>query len=86
VVVIIAACVLLTEYRDGYPNRLLAIGPLFEAEDESQAWPELHDAIRDARRTYQQTGKMPDFNALAAIISKFRCHIRRFELVWFGLR
>ena len=51
------------------------IGHLFEAEDESQEWPDLHDAIRDARRTYQQTGKTPDFDALAGIISKFRRQI-----------
>ncbi len=29
------------------PNRLRAMGHLFEAEDESQAWPDLHDAIRE---------------------------------------
>ncbi len=39
-----AAYVLLTETREGYAYRLRAIGHLFEAEDESQQWPELHDA------------------------------------------
>jgi hypothetical protein len=34
-------------------RRLRAIGHLFEAEDESQPWPELHVAIRDTRRAYQ---------------------------------
>jgi hypothetical protein len=67
-----AAWVLLSERRDGYGHRLYAIGHLFEAEDESQAWPDLHYAIREARRTYQQTGKVPDFDALAAVIAGHR--------------
>lgn len=65
-----AAWVLLTEYRDGYPHRLRAIGHLHEAEDESQAWPELHLAIRQARKEFQQTGQMPDFERLAEIAGK----------------
>lgn len=64
-----AAWVLLAEQRDGYATRLRAIGHLFEAEDESQAWPVLHDAIRAARRAYQQNGTMPDFAALAQRIA-----------------
>ena len=67
-----AAWVLLTEQREGYGHRLYAIGHLFEAEDESQAWPKLHYAIREARKTYQQTGKLPVFDALAAIIARHR--------------
>ena len=39
----------LVDEKGGYPS---AIGHLFEAEDESQAWPELHDTIREARRAY----------------------------------
>ncbi len=70
-----AAWVLLAEQRDGYATRLRAIGHLFEAEDESQAWPNLHDAIREARRTYQQTGRVPDFGALAATIARHRVHV-----------
>lgn len=64
-----AAWVLIAEHRDGYPHRLRAIGHLHEAEDESQAWPELHNAIREARKAYQQNGTMPDFAALAAHIA-----------------
>ncbi len=60
-----AALVLLTETREGYAYRLRAIGHLFEAEDESQAWPELHAAIREARKTYQANGILPDWEALA---------------------
>ncbi|MEI7837355.1 MAG: hypothetical protein WCK05_13220 [Planctomycetota bacterium] len=44
-------------------------GRLFEAEDESQAWPDLHYAIRKAWKTYQQTGKVPDYEALAATVA-----------------
>jgi hypothetical protein len=68
-----AAWVLLAEYRDGYPHRLRAIGHLHEAEDESQAWPELHRAIREARKAYQAQGKMLDFMALTRVLN----HISR---------
>ena len=64
-----AAWVLITEHQNGYPHRLLAIGHLHEAEEESQAWPELHTAIREARKGYQQTGKMPDFERLSGIVA-----------------
>jgi len=67
-----AAWVLISEHQNGYPHRLLAIGHLHEAEEESQAWPELHVAIREARKAYQQTGEMPDFTALAAQITSLR--------------
>ena len=72
-----AAMVLLTELNDqpddeasrrqGFSRRLRAIGHLFEAEDESQAWPELHAAIRSARKAYQADGTMPDWEALAQV-------------------
>ena len=45
--------------------RLRAIGHLFEAEDESQEWPELHAAIRAARKAYQAEGTMPTWETLA---------------------
>jgi hypothetical protein len=67
-----AAWVLLAEHRDGYATRLRAIGHLFEAEDESQAWPDLHDAIREARRAYQQAGKVPGFTRLALVLARYR--------------
>lgn len=64
------AWVLLAEYRDGDPHRLRAIGHLHEAEDESQAWPELHNAIRDARKAFQQLGTMPEFDDFATRLGK----------------
>jgi hypothetical protein len=67
-----AAWVLLAEEREGYATRLRAIGHLFEAEDESQAWPDLHEAIRAARRGYQQAGTVPDFGSLAALAARRR--------------
>lgn len=67
-----AAWVLIAEHRDGYPHRLRAIGHLHEAEDESQAWQELHNAIREARKAYQQTGAMPDFAVLAQHITPLK--------------
>lgn len=65
-----AAWVLITEHRDGYPHKTLAVGHLHEAEDESQQWPELHDAIREARKFYQQTGRIPEMESLANMIGE----------------
>jgi hypothetical protein len=65
-----AAYVLLAETNDGYAHRLRAVGHLHEAEDESQAWPELHAAIRDARKQYQVAGEMPDWRALDDTLRK----------------
>lgn len=65
-----AALVLIAECRDGYPHRLRAIGHLHEAEDESQAFPELHAAIRAARKGYQQQGTCPDFGQLEALAAR----------------
>ena len=62
-----ASLVLLTEAREGYAYRLRAIGHLFEAEDESQAWPELHAAIREARKAYQAADTQPDRENLAKL-------------------
>lgn len=62
-----AAWALLAETRDGYGHRLRAIGHLHEAEDESQQWPELHNAIRAARKSFQRGGQMPDFHHLATV-------------------
>ncbi len=77
-----AAYVLLAELNDmpderraqpaSLSRRLRAIGHLFEAEDEAQQWPELHAAIREARRAYQSTGAMPEMEPLAAIAAQSR--------------
>lgn len=68
-----AALILITEVRDGYAeHRLRAIGHLHEAEDESQAWPELHNAIREARKAYQSQGAPPDFKSLAELAKSVR--------------
>ena len=77
-----AAYVLLTELNDlpddpaerrhGFSRRLRAIGHLFEAEDESQAWPKLHAAIRQARKHYQAAEEMPDWNTLEGMVSEMR--------------
>jgi hypothetical protein len=69
-----AAYVLLAETRDGYAHRLRAVGHLHEAEDESQTWPALHDAIRNARKAYQAAGAMPDWDALETELGKARDH------------
>jgi len=53
------------ERRQGFSRRLRAIGRLFEAEDESQEWPELHAAIRQARKAYQADDTMPYWESLA---------------------
>jgi hypothetical protein len=51
--------------RDHHNHRLRAIGHLHEAEDESQEFPDLHAAIREARKAYQTDGTMPDWESLA---------------------
>ncbi len=67
-----AAAVLLAEVRDGYAHRLLVIGHLHEAEDESQDWPALHDAIRDGRKAWQADGESPDWNRLGELVEEVR--------------
>jgi len=67
-----AAWVLILEHQNGYPHRLLAIGHLHEAEEESQAWPELHGTIREARKAYQRTGEVPDFERLASLVADIK--------------
>ena len=51
--------------HQGDTYRLRTIGHLFEAEDESQEWPDLHNAIRNARKAYQADGTLPDWDTLA---------------------
>jgi len=64
-----SAAVLMGEINDGYPeHRLFAIGNMREAEEESQAWPTLHNAIRAARREYMNSGKIPDWRALTGLL------------------
>ena len=88
-----AAYVLLTEARDlpagqaglsagqagGYAYRLRAVGHFFEAEDESQEWPELHAAIRAARKAYQADGTMPDWPFFEGRIRDVRSGERLFR-------
>ena len=58
--------------RRVFSRRLRAIGHLFEAEDESQQWPNLHAAIREARQAFQAGGKMPDFEQVGALAAAVR--------------
>jgi len=77
-----AAMVLLSELNDmpddevtrrqGFSRRLRAIGHLFEAEDESQQWLDLHATIREARKVYQASGTMPDSENLGALANAVR--------------
>jgi len=66
-----AASVLLSEAQDGYTaHRMLAVGHLHEAAEESKEWLQLHAAIREARIKYQREGVVPDFTTLGALIPK----------------
>jgi len=58
------------ERRQGFSRRLRAIGHLFEAEDESQQWPDLHAAIRASRKAYQASSTMPDWETLATRVNQ----------------
>ena len=71
-----AAMVLLAEIHDGYAYRLQFIGHLYEAEDESQQWPPLHDLIRQARKTYQQQGTIPDWELLGKALQEVDTYAR----------
>lgn len=65
-----AAWVLLGEVRNGYPYRLLAVGHLHEAEDESQTFPELNRTIRESRKAFQTKGILPDWARLAGLLKQ----------------
>ena len=67
-----AAMVLLGEVRDGYEYRLRIIGHLHEAEDESQEYNALHDAIREARKAWQEDGTVPDWEKLCGMAEKLQ--------------
>ena len=67
-----AAAVLLSEIHNGYSYRFFLIGHLHEAEEESQEWQDLHNAIRQARRDYVQAGTTPDWESLAQQIATIR--------------
>jgi hypothetical protein len=63
-----AAMVLLSETKNGYPHYLLVVGHLHEAEEESQAWPDLAAAIRAARKELQTTGTVPAWDSVMALL------------------
>ena len=67
-----AAMVLLSEIHHGYLYRLMLIGHLHEAEEESQQWPHLHEMIRSARKAYQRDGAIPDWESLAKEVENAR--------------
>ncbi|MDR1923583.1 MAG: hypothetical protein LBQ66_04335 [Planctomycetaceae bacterium] len=64
-----AAMVLCSEIQDGYSYRLMVIGHLHEAGEESREWEELHNAIREARKAYQSNNIMPNWEHLSELIS-----------------
>ncbi len=65
-----AAFVILSEIHDGYSYRLRFVGHLHEAEDESQEWPTLHNAIRQARKDFQRENQSPDWEVLARLLEE----------------
>jgi hypothetical protein len=66
------AQVLAGEVFDGHPGHLKLIGNLRLAEEHSQDWPALHDALREARRGYQSRRTMPDWAALERLAAAIR--------------
>ncbi len=48
-----------------YARRLRASGHMHEAEGESQESPDLHAAIREARKAYRTDGTIPDWETHA---------------------
>jgi hypothetical protein len=61
-----AAMVLSTEIEQGYEYRLLFIGHLNEAEEESQEYPKLSKTIHNSRKAYQKDGIIPNWSEISA--------------------
>ena len=60
---------LLSEMGDGYTkHRMFFIGHMHEAEAESREWPELYEAIRQARKDFHTRKITPDWKLLAGLI------------------
>lgn len=61
-------------HNDGFVRpleyRLLTIGNLHEAAEESFAWLELYDAIREARIKFQREGIPPHWETLTTLLVK----------------
>jgi hypothetical protein len=65
-----AAMVLCSEMREGYQYRLLVIGHLHEAAEESQEYTELHNAIQEARKAYQNDNIPPNWELLGTLMER----------------
>ena len=63
-----AAFVLSSELMHGYSYRMRFVGHLHEAEDESQEYPDLHLAIRTARKQFQINGTIPDWDYISNLL------------------
>ena len=64
-----AAMVLLSETKNGYPHYVLAVGHLYEAEEESRAaWPDLAATIRAARKELQTSGALPEWDRIMGMM------------------
>jgi hypothetical protein len=50
---------------------LLAIGHLHEAEDESQEYTDLHNAIREARKNYQANNISPNWESIGKLVAAY---------------
>ena len=64
-----SAEILITEMKDGYKYMTRAVGELYQAEDESQDWTELHEFIRSERIEYQTKLAMPAWETLNQMIT-----------------
>ena len=53
-------------------SRVRAIGHLHEAEDESQEWPDFHAAIREARKAFQASGEMLNWEWFGPLVDVAR--------------
>jgi len=60
-----SAWTLYSEYKIGYPYRMLVIGHLHEAETESEAWPSLSLLIRENRKRFQVANQIPCFDFMS---------------------
>jgi hypothetical protein len=65
-----SAMVQLDEFHDGYDYYLRIVGNLREAEDESQEWHQLSTLIRNSRKEFQKTRKIPDWKTIGNTIEQ----------------
>ena len=67
-----AVLVLVSELRDGYKTKILAIGHLHEAAEECQDYVDLHLEIRKVRKEFQKSLELPNIDDVIYMLANIR--------------